>query len=138
MMIMQNPFCPSCGTFLQGQVNRSGKLVVKCPNPRCNWSKQVESTDGFRVTKKIRHSPAQKTIVKDTIKQLEELKKKYGEIKTGWACPKCKSFYLTRELVSTRGDEPGKIYTHCLACGHVFKRAIWLNLQNGKEKRTSR
>ncbi len=131
---MQHPFCPSCGAFLQAKRTQAGMVIVTCPNPKCQWSSTVDHTDSFRLTKKIRHSPKQKTLIKDPIQQLEELKKQFGEIKVGWACPKCKSFYLTRELVSTRGDEPGKIYTHCLACGHVFKRAIWLDVRTPNEK----
>ncbi len=129
VMAMNSPFCPKCGAFLQPKRGKDGKIAAKCPNPKCNWLATITTTKSFTFRHKIQHSPHQKTIIKDSIKEMEELRKKFGDIKVGWACPKCKSFYLTRELVSTRGDEPGKIYTHCLACGHVFKRARWLDLR---------
>ncbi|KKL98252.1 hypothetical protein LCGC14_1826340, partial [marine sediment metagenome] len=62
------------------------------------------------------------TVIIDRQKQIKELTEKYGKRTYGSSCLNCKSFYLTKHLMSTRGDEPGKTIWFCLNCGHSFRR----------------
>ncbi|MFW9992890.1 MAG: hypothetical protein ACFFD4_12675 [Candidatus Odinarchaeota archaeon] len=105
MMGKNRPFCNACG-FKEGEIDTKAYTI------------SFETTGG--------KGDAAKTVEIDREKQLEELKREMGDRKTGAACPQCGSFYLTKSLLVTRGDEAGKTFRHCLACGFTFRRPKWI------------
>ena len=43
---MSIPFeCPKCGTVLDVPDMQGDRVVLQCPNPRCDWEKDVTSED---------------------------------------------------------------------------------------------
>jgi DNA-directed RNA polymerase subunit M/transcription elongation factor TFIIS len=100
-----NPFCNACG-FKEGKIDTKAYTI------------SMETTGGKEDTATM--------IEIDREKQIEELKRTMGDRKTGASCPKCGSFYLTKSLVVTRGDEQGKTFRSCLACSYTFRRPKWV------------
>jgi DNA-directed RNA polymerase subunit M/transcription elongation factor TFIIS len=84
----------------------------------------------YRWETKIDHTNHRETIIIDRKQQLYELQKKLGKRTYGRACPNCKGFYFTPRRIVTRGDEAGKTFLHCLVCGHVFRRPIYIQPDN--------
>ncbi|MFX0205040.1 MAG: hypothetical protein ACFFDT_03575 [Candidatus Hodarchaeota archaeon] len=122
-------FCDQCGTLLSFKpVN--GKSKPWCSN--CGFVKQEVDTEVYITKKKIDHTASEPVII-DHSARIEELKKELGEKEAGMACPRCKNFYFTRQIVVTRGDEGGKSIFNCLVCGYTFRRPIFVNRKEKKQ-----
>lgn len=115
-------FCPTCKGILYMKRDASGISRSFCY--KCGPLKIELDPSKYKITTNVQDQ--HETIVIDRNLQLEEFKKTYGERTYGSSCPNCKSFYLTRHLMSTRGDEPGKTIWLCLGCGHSFRRPIYV------------
>ncbi|MHA1984505.1 MAG: hypothetical protein ACW967_09140 [Candidatus Hodarchaeales archaeon] len=122
-------FCPNCKSIAFLKKDQEGQTRSFCN--RCGFIDIKINSDEYKIKSDL--GKQSETIVIDRQKQIEELKKLYGERNYGSSCPSCKSFYLTKHLMSTRGDEPGKTIWLCLNCGHSFRRPIYVQ-KEGKDK----
>lgn len=122
-------FCPNCKSIIFLKKDKKDQKKSFCN--RCGFLDIIINPNEYKIKSDL--GPQGETIVIDRKKQIEELKKQYGERTYGACCPNCKSFYLTKHLMSTRGDEPGKTIWLCLNCGHSFRRPEYVQ-KIGKDK----
>ena len=115
---------------LELAINPEGFTVdMKTDRPTYHEKKIVDEPvdpSSYRWETKIDHVRDGETVIIDRKEQLKKLQKKLGKRTYGRACPNCKAFYFTPKRVVTRGDEAGRTFLHCLACGHVFRRPIYI------------
>ncbi|MFW9930079.1 MAG: hypothetical protein ACFFD1_11860 [Candidatus Thorarchaeota archaeon] len=114
-------FCPKCKSIVYLKKDKYGQNRTFCY--KCGPLELELDPNSYKVKSEI--IDQHETIVIDRSKQLAEFKAKYGERTYGSSCPNCKSFYLTKHLMSTRGDEPGKTIWLCLGCGLSFRRPVY-------------
>lgn len=116
-------FCPNCKSIIFLKKDKSENKRSFCS--RCGFLDNIQINENeYKIKSDI--GQQHETIIIDRQKQIKELTKKYGARTYGSSCPNCKSFYLTKHLMSTRGDEPGKTIWLCLNCGHSFRRPIFV------------
>ena len=123
-MAKNTRFCPNCKSILSFKKDSKAQ-----PAPYCNICGFVKITidpNAFSLKVDLTKDHHE-TVVIDRSKQIEQLKKEMGERNSGPSCPNCKSFYLTRNLLVTRGDEAGKTFWNCVQCGYQFRRPIYID-----------
>ena len=123
-------FCPNCKSIIFLKKDNSNKIKSYCN--RCGFLNNIQIDENeykIKSTIGLQHE----TIIIDRQKQIKDMREKFGERSYGSSCPNCKSFYLTKHLMSTRGDEPGKTIWLCLNCGHSFRRPVYVQ-KEGTDK----
>ena len=119
-------FCPNCRSIIFYKKTGSDSIpyCFKCGKVEIKVDPEAYKSRSIKVG-------SRETVVINRTAQLEELKKQYGERKFGSSCPKCGSFYLTKQFYVTRGDEAGKTLWNCIRCGTQFRRPVYVPRQGG-------
>ena len=127
-------FCENCSNIIafkkvntwNAKENRNQRFI-KAYCMKCGILDELVDPSSYRWETKIDHDRDGETIIINRKEQMEKLHTKLGKRRTsGSACPNCKGFYFTPRRIVTRGDEAGRTFLHCLACGHVFRRPIYI------------
>ena len=123
-------FCEKCGSIIAIKRDARGKQRPFCNS--CGFKDKKINTEAYKLSFETEGSNKKKVEVIEIDRQaeLDKLKKTMGERHAGPSCPNCRSFYLTKSLQATRGDEPGRVWRHCLSCGYSFRRAKWVGPEN--------
>ncbi|OLS22904.1 MAG: hypothetical protein HeimC3_28470 [Candidatus Heimdallarchaeota archaeon LC_3] len=112
-------FCPNCKSIIFLKKDKNDNKRSFCN--RCGFLDNIKIDENeYKIKSDL--GQQHETVIIDRQKQIKELTEKYGKRTYGSSCLNCKSFYLTKHLMSTRGDEPGKTIWFCLNCGHSFRR----------------